>query len=278
MSLPLLAQFVWEGDPILFSAGPITLRWYGLCWAGGFLIAFSVASRVFKREGKKDKDLDSLLIWCMAGAILGARLAHVFFYDPHILKEGLFATLAFWRGGLASHGGTLGLVIAIWFYARKRDDQPFLWVIDRVAMLSPICAGLIRIGNFMNSEILGTATEAPWGVVFERASNPELRQFPVHPAQLYEAAVYLPTFVLLFLIWRRFGERTPRGLLVGLLLIIVFGARFGIEFVKQRQTDVVAGWPLSMGQLLSIPAVLIGVYLLVRSFRPENRPAASASS
>lgn len=276
--MTLLAEFVWGGDPDVFSLGPLTVRWYGLCWAVGFLVAFSIAGRIFRREGKPDKDLDSLLIHCMLGAILGARLAHVFFYDPQILEQGLVATLAFWRGGLASHGGTLGLVVALWIYSRRRADQPFLWLLDRVAMLSALVAGLIRIGNFMNSEILGTATDVPWGVVFERASNPELRQFPVHPAQLYEAAVYLPTFLLLFLIYRRTGEKTPPGLLLGLLLTIVFGARFLIEFVKQRQTDVVEGWPLSMGQLLSIPAVLIGLYFLSRPLRGGTRPDETASS
>lgn len=251
---------MWDGSPELLSIGPITIRWYGLLFATAFYAGYMYMRYVFKREDKPVESLDTLLMYMMISTIVGARLGHCLFYDPGYYLSNPLEIIKVWRGGLASHGGAIGILFGMYLYARKHDTQPYLWLLDRVVVPIALAGTLIRLGNFFNSEILGVPTEKSWGVVFTRVDA-----LPRHPAQLYESISYLLIFLFLHQVYRKFGATTPRGLLLGLFLILIFTARFFIEFVKVRQAAFGDALPLSMGQLLSIPAVIAGIVLLIRS-------------
>ncbi len=211
----------------------------------------------------------------VVGTIIGARLVHCLFYDPHYYLSHPVEILEVWKGGLASHGGAAGIFIALWLYCRRHPDQPYLWLLDRITVATALGAAFIRVGNFFNSEILGTPSSLPWAVVFAREDA-----IPRHPAQLYEAAAYLLIFVGLLLIYHRLQARTPHGLLLGLFLAAGFIARFLIEFVKQRQAAYEQHFAISVGQWLSIPFVLVGMALVWRAMsqaRPTSSPAVPAS-
>jgi prolipoprotein diacylglyceryl transferase len=220
--------------------------------------------------------VDNLLLVMMVSTIVGARLGHFLFYDPAFYLSHPFEILKVWKGGLASHGGLLGILIGLWIYSRKRPSQPYLWLLDRIAVPTALAGSFIRIGNFFNSEIIGEPTSLPWAIVFDRVDP-----FPRHPAQLYESVCYLVIFGILWRVYWRRRQETPRGLLLGLFLVLVFSARFLIEFVKVHQAAYGMGFPLSVGQLLSIPAVVAGVLLLIRAARADPRegdPSTSTSS
>ena len=253
-------------SPEIFQLGPFSIRWYGLLFATAFFLGFLYMRRVYVRERKSVADLDSLLIYMMISTIVGARLGHCLFYDPGYYLSNPLEIIKVWRGGLASHGGAIGIFTGLYLYSRKHPDQPYLWLLDRVAVPVPLAGFFIRLGNLFNSEILGIPTDKPWAIVFAR-----IDELPRHPAQLYESISYLLIFVLLNLTYRKFGERTPPGLLVGLFLVLVFTARFIIEFVKVRQADFGIFLPLSVGQLLSIPAIIAGVILLIRAKKNVTR-------
>jgi len=252
----MLAHIHWDFDPVIFELGPIALRWYGVFFAAGFLIGYSIMQRIYRREGKPEKDLDSLCVALVLGTIVGARLGHCLFYEWDEYKDNLLEILMVWKGGLASHGGVAGNLIALWIYQRKRKDQPYLWLLDRVAIPTALTAGLIRIGNFFNSEILGTPTDKPWGIVF---GNDTVAR---HPAMLYESFAYFAIFGLLAWLYRRRRAATPHGFLIGWFMVTVFVARFVIEFWKKAQKAGMEDSALSMGQWLSIPAILFGVWLV----------------
>jgi prolipoprotein diacylglyceryl transferase len=188
-------------------------------------------------------------------------------YEPDYYLRHPVEILKVWEGGLASHGGAVGVLLAVWLFSRRRPEFPFLWLMDRIIVPTALGACLIRLGNLFNSEILGDATSVPWAFVFLRVDN-----VPRHPAQLYESISYLLVFIALLLIYRRLKSRTPRGLLLGLFLISVFTIRFFIEFVKQRQADYEANLPLSVGQMLSVPFIAAGVVLVWRALRATRRP------
>ncbi len=215
---------------------------------------------VFNREDKSVESLDSLLMYMMISTVVGARLGHCLFYDPGYYLSNPLEIIKVWKGGLASHGGAIGILIGMYLYTRKQENQPYLWLLDRIAVPIALAGTLIRLGNFFNSEIIGVPTRKSWGIVFTRVDS-----FPRHPAQLYESVSYLLIFLFLHQVYRKFGDATPRGLLLGLFLILIFAARFFIEFVKVRQAAFGDALPLSMGQLLSIPAVLAGILLLIRA-------------
>jgi len=268
----MLLQFHWNADPTLFRLGPLAPRWYGLLFATGFLIGFYLMRHVFRREGKPVQDLDFLLLYLLGGTVLGARLGHILFYAPGYYVSNPLEIPQIWEGGLASHGGLIGVVLAIWLYCRRREDQPFVWLLDRLAAPVALTGSLIRLGNFFNSEILGVPTDLPWGVVFERAARfrPDVEAVPLHPVQLYESISYALIAALLWGLYRRYGEETPRGLLIGWFFTLIFGVRIVWEAFKRQQAHFEAALPLSMGQLLSIPVVLLGVWLLWRSTRASS--------
>jgi prolipoprotein diacylglyceryl transferase len=246
-------------NPVIFQVGPFPLRWYSMGWLLAFAIGFYIVRWMYIKEEKPERDLESLLFYMMLGAMIGARLGHVLFYRPDYYLTHPIEIIAVWKGlrGLASHGGTLGIMLALYLYARKRPEQPYFWLLDRVAVPTALGGMFIRLGNLMNSEILGLPTDVPWAMVFVRVDS-----LPRHPAQLYEAMAYLAIFLLLFALYRRRGSAIPHGTLIGLFLTLIFSARFLIEFLKERHVPFEAGLPLSMGQFLSIPMVLAGVGLI----------------
>jgi len=266
----MLLQIHWNVDPTLFRLGPLAPRWYGLLFASGFLIGFYLMRHVFQQEGRPETDLDYLLLYLLGGTVIGARLGHVLFYAPGYYLSHPFEIIAIWEGGLASHGGLIGVPLAIWLYSRRRDDQPFVWLLDRLAAPVALTGSFIRLGNLFNSEILGKPSELPWAFVFER-----IDQTARHPVQLYESLSYVAIFGLLWTLYRRWGDETPRGLLIGLFFALVFGVRIVLEWFKVEQAHFELALPLgmTMGQLLSIPAVAVGLWLVWRALQPRSRSA-----
>lgn len=266
----MLLQIHWDVDPTIFRLGPLAPRWYGLLFALGFLIGFYLMRNVFLREDKPEQDLDFLLFYLLGGTVLGARLGHILFYAPGYYFSHPLEIPKIWEGGLASHGGMIGVLLAVWIYCQRRDDQPFVWLLDRLAAPVALTGSLIRLGNFFNSEILGEPTDLPWGVIFERAARIRsgVEAVPLHPVQLYESISYFLIFVVLWRIYDRRGADTPRGLLAGLFFALIFGARMILEVFKMEQVHFKTALPLgmSMGQLLSVPAVLIGLWLIWYSY------------
>lgn len=370
-----LNYIVWDPRPEIFSIGSWEMRWYGLLFALGFLIAQQIMFYIYRREGKPERDVESLTFFMVVATILGARLGHVLFYEPDKYLSNPLSILKVWEGGLASHGGAIGILIAIYLYAnyliridfgtfeikkRKRSGQNYMWVVDRLVIVVALVGALIRFGNFMNSEIVGKETDAAYGVVFahdaeqvlkafnpgaiaeieagkpsdapnlahpvqlnitfERAINPEtakllmegkihqtiqesarlqadvrlpgnellysldqnrgivtarllLEGVPRHPAQLYESISSFLIFLLLLYIWSRRKGQTRPGLIFGIFLIVLFGLRFGYEFLKENQVEFEDELALNMGQILSIPLVLAGIIILARSLQNKYRPA-----
>ncbi len=269
-----ISSIIWDTSPELINLGPITIRWYGLLFALGFFLGYLILQVIYRRENKPEDDLGALLLYILLGAIIGARLGHCLFYEPgyYLARPGEIALV--WRGGLASHGAAIGILIALGLYTRTRPQQPYLWLLDRMAISIALAGTLIRIGNFFNSEIIGTPSGLPWAIVFTRARLTPLQ--PRHPAMLYEAAAYLAIFVLLLLLYRKQDGQVPPGELIGLFLISVFTARFLIEYVKLPQASYRLPLPLSVGQLLSIPAVIAGIILYAGSRKRKRPPAGTA--
>lgn len=253
-------------------------RWYSLCWLIGLALAYFVVKRLYKEQKIKDELFDPLFVYCFIGILVGARLGHCLFYQPdyyltsgkgfvemflpiHFLQEGGWKFTGY--EGLASHGGTLGLMIALWFYVKKTGVG--LWqVLDNIAIATGITACFIRLGNLMNSEIIGRVTDVPWAFVFERVDN-----LPRHPGQLYEAIAYGILFVLMWWLHKRMPQRIGTGWYFGFCLTYIFTFRFFIEYTKEIQEAFEATLPLDMGQLLSIPFIIIG---LVYMFRRRRKP------
>lgn len=262
-----LQPFVWDVSPEIFRWGGLAPRWYGLLFGFGFLMGFLIVRRMFRREGKPERDLDVLLIYLVGGTIIGARLGHVLFYHPTYYLLRPIEILQFWEGGLASHGGALGVLVALGLYARTRADQPYLWLLDRIAVPTALVGSLIRLGNFFNSEILGQPTDVAWAIVFARVDS-----VPRHPVQLYESLGYLLIFIGLFAIYRRREPTLPHGLLAGLFLTSVFAVRIALEPFKVPQAAFAEQLPvLSMGQWLSLPFVAVGLALVARALRNRRR-------
>jgi prolipoprotein diacylglyceryl transferase len=256
LPMSILAQIQWDVDPVIFQLGPFPFRWYSLGWLMAFGVGFYIVRWMYLREDKPEKELESVLFFMMLGAMIGARLGHVIFYRPAYFLQNPIEIIAVWKGlrGLASHGGAVGILIALYLYARKRPDQPYLWLLDRVAVPTALGGMFIRLGNLMNSEILGVPSDGSWAMVFLRVDG-----IPRHPAQLYEAISYFFIFILLFLYYRKRGASIPHGTIAGAFFTLVFAARFFIEFIKERHVPFEAGLPLSMGQILSIPLVFMGI-------------------
>jgi len=222
---------------------------------------------IFKNENKPENDLNDLIWFMILGTIIGARLGHCLFYNPEYYLSNPFEILKIWKGGLASHGAAVGILIAIYFYSKKKKDQSFLWVMDRIVIGVALAAFFIRMGNLFNSEIVGIPTNLPWGFVFLNASGltEAERIIPRHPTQIYEALVYLITFFILFFSYKKTKGKFNNGYLFGIFLICIFGFRIFVEFLKENQETFEDGMFLNMGQLLSIPLVIYGVYLLIKS-------------
>ncbi len=250
-------------NPILFQFGSIRVFWYGLLFATAILVGVQLMKWVFQREGKSVDLVDSGFIYSIIGIVVGARLGHCFFYDPAFYFANPLKILAVWEGGLASHGGGLGVIIALYFFVKKHNLN-YLWLLDRMVMPTALFAFFVRMGNFMNSEILGMKTDLPWAIVFVRVDN-----IPRHPAQLYEALAYLAIFFLLFFIYKN-KKVLQNGFLFGLFLTLVFSARFMIEFVKERQASYASEFILNTGQALSLPFLLLGIAFMIYSLKKQK--------
>jgi len=263
-----LLAIVWDVSPEVFAfpdwlplLGGRGVRWYGALFAASFIVGYMIMQRLFRREKIGDKVLDQLSTYMIVATVVGARLGHCLFYEPAYYLANPIEILKVWEGGLASHGAAIAIIIALYFFARKQQ-KPLIWILDRIVIVVALAGFFIRMGNLMNSEIFGYVTNLPWGFQFVRSHDPELRSDPRHPTQIYEGLWYLATFV--FLYWEYFkksmGERQP-GFIFAVFLINIFGSRFFIEFLKEPQVGFEASMTLNMGQWLSIPFVLAGIYL-----------------
>ncbi len=252
----------WDMNPEIFRIGNFAVRWYGLLFASGFFFGYLIFVRFFKKEGLPLDLLDKLTIYMALGTVVGARLGHCLFYEPEYYLSNPVEILKIWRGGLASHGAAIGILIALWLFVRKYK-KPFIWILDRIVIVVALGGAFIRLGNLMNSEIYGVETSLPWGFIFIR----NLEVVPKHPTQIYESLTYFLVFLLLLLLYYRNDGKPRPGMLFGLFLILVFGMRFLIEFIKEDQVAFEAGMALNMGQLLSIPFALLGAGILVWSLR-----------
>ena len=263
-----LLNFIhWNANPEIFSLGPIHVRWYGLLFAGGFLVGYYIGEWMLKSENVPQKWIDSVFFYIIIATILGARLGHVFFYGWDYYSQNPGEILAVWHGGLSSHGGTLGILVALFIYSKVVSKRSMLWIIDRIIVPTALVACFIRLGNLMNSEIYGVETSLPWGFIFERNGETVAK----HPTQLYEAFSYLITFVILMFLYLKTRAKNKEGLIMGIFFILVFGSRFFIEFIKEDQEAFESGMFLNMGQWLSIPFVLGGIFLVIRALKlPEK--------
>ncbi|MBU1099044.1 MAG: prolipoprotein diacylglyceryl transferase [Bacteroidetes bacterium] len=250
----------WNISPEIVAIGPLSLRWYGLLFASSFIIGLQIMLWMFKKEDKNIDDLNDLVWFMVLGTVIGARLGHCLFYNPEYYLSHPLEILKVWKGGLASHGAVIGIITGLYFYMKKGRKYSYLWLIDRVSITVALAAFFIRTGNLFNSEIIGTETTVPWAFKFVLIDN-----VPRHPAQLYEALAYLAVFILLILWYKKKEGQIPEGRILGVFLVLVFGFRFFVEFIKEDQTYFEAGMLLNMGQLLSIPVILGGVYLIFRS-------------
>lgn len=252
--------FVWNADPVLASLGPITVHWYGALFALAIISGLQVLKWCYTQEKVAVDSLDDLLMYAVIGIVVGARLAHCLFYDPGYYLSNPLKILAIWEGGLASHGGGLGVILAAYFY-QKKYKMTFIWLLDRLAISTALFGFFVRTGNFINSEIIGIPSNVPWAIVFSRIDN-----LPRHPAQLYEALSYLAIFSLLLSTYRFSKIKQYSGALLGAFLVLVFTARFFIETVKIKQAAYSSDLVLSTGQLLSLPFFVVGLILIFRAY------------
>ena len=273
----------WNMNPEIFRIGGFAVRWYGLLFVSGFILGYWMFTKFFERE-KLDKNLlDPLLYTLLLGTLVGARLGHCLFYgfDYYFTSwKGFLEIFKVWEGGLASHGGTIMLIICMWWFARKygkKNHFDFLWILDHLCIAVAFAGAFIRLGNLCNSEIYGDVTNLPWGFIFERRGETE----PKHPTQIYEALSYLILGLCLVWLYVKKLDKMYRGTFIGLFFIGCFGMRFLIEFIKEPQEAFEENMVINMGQTLSIPFIMLGIFLLVYAFKkkiparaviPDNRP------
>lgn len=272
----ILSYINWNVDPEIFRIAfeapllgevNLAIRYYGVLFALGFVVGYFIMLRIFKKEGLTVEMLDKLATYMVISTVIGARLGHVFFYQPDYYLSNPGEILQIWQGGLASHGAAIGIIVALWLFARN-TKKSFLWTIDRIVIVVALAGVFIRTGNLMNSEIYGSPTDLPWAFVFVQRD-----MIPRHPAQIYEALSYLAIFIFLITTYYRKDGKPKYGLLFGWFLSLVFGARFLLEFLKAPQVAFEQDMLLNMGQILSIPFVLIGAYLIYRAGKlpvPKN--------
>lgn len=285
---PVLSFITWDIDPTIIELGPFPIRYYGLLWALSFVVGFYLVKKLFVNENEGEEMTDPLLYSVILGGVLGARLGHVIFYQWELFSEDFFSVFlpfSFKDGfrftgfsGLASHGGTIGIIIALFWYKTKKSTRSYLWILDKVAVPTALACFFIRMANFMNSEIVGNYTGTDYGIVFANrivGRNPETgvlisETLPRHPAQLYEAGFYILIFALLWLMYWKGKAYLKEGLLLGTFLATLFSSRFFVESFKVSQGGIeslILDNQFSTGQLLSIPFVLVGLFFIVRALK-----------
>ena len=270
----LFDYIVWSPDLEIFSIGSLAIRWYSMCWMIGLLLAYLIVKYLYKQEKIEDKYFDPLFVYCFLGILVGARLGHCLFYQPdyflssgkhfvemllpiHFLPDGGWKLTGY--EGLASHGGTIGLIVALILYTRSTKIS--IWrTLDNIAIATPVTACFIRLGNLMNSEIIGRVTDVPWAFIFTRVDN-----MPRHPGQLYEAIAYAVFFIVGWMFYKKRPEKVGSRFFFGLCITLIFTFRFFIEYTKEIQEAFEASMTLNMGQLLSIPFIIVGIICIRRS-------------
>ncbi len=257
----------WNVSPEAFSIGPLTVRWYGILYGCAFIASYYAFKELLKYDKLPDDFADRALIYMILGTVIGARIGDCFFYPPQYYLEHPLEVFAVWNGGLSSHGGACGILIALYLFARKMK-KPYIWVLDRVVIVIGVAGFFIRMGNLTNSEIYGHVTSLPWGFIFERRGE----TLPKHPTQIYEALYYALTYLVLRFVYRKCDNRPRPFLIFGLFLIMVFAFRFCIEFIKNPQEDFEKSMMFNMGQWLSVPFVIMGIISLIISSR-QKKPA-----
>lgn len=264
----ILLYITWDVEPTAFVIPFIDwpVRWYGILFVIGLLVSEYVLFHIFEADGKTRKNVEDLAVYVVIGTIVGARLGHVLFYDAMDYLKHPLDILKVWEGGLASHGGAIGILIAIYLFCRKHKFE-FLWIMDRLVIVVAFTGACIRTGNLMNSEILGTISDLPWAFLFKNAYPEFLAQDPRHPAQLYEAIYCLFIMGLTYWLWKTKRSKLDNGFIFGVFMVVLFTLRFLDEFLKVNQEAFENDLPLNMGQLLSIPFIIAGLYLI---FRPKK--------
>ena len=263
-------SYTWDPSAGI-DLGFFMIRYYSLMFVIAFVLGWYLMKKIYTHEGLSQEKLDSLFIYMVIAILLGARLGHVIFYQPELFTQDPLSILLPIRTvpdfkftgfqGLASHGAAIGVIISMYFYAKKVLKKPILWILDRVVI--PVASGgvFVRIGNFINSEIIGKPTQSDFGVIFKQLGE----DFPRHPAQLYESFCYIFVFLILWYVYWKTNKRKQMGFLFGLFLVLLWTVRFFIEFIKEAQVDERADWVLNTGQLLSIPFIILGVYFIISS-------------
>ena len=252
-----LNYITWNVNPEIFHIGSLSIRWYGMLFALSFLLGYIIMQKFFKKENLSIELLDKLTLYMFLGTVIGARLGHCLFYEPSYYFSHPVEIIKIWHGGLASHGAAIGILIALYLFSRKAH-KPFLWTMDRVVIVVALAGLFIRMGNLMNSEIIGSATNVPWAFKFVRVDDT-----PRHPAQIYEALSYLLIFVVLYRLFVKTDISKKQGLIFSLFLIVLFLARFIIEFFKAVQVNFEKNMTYDMGQWLSVPFIIAGVVMFV---------------
>jgi prolipoprotein diacylglyceryl transferase len=255
----IISSIWWEVSPEILKLGPFSLRWYGLLFALAFVFGYVILSKIYKKEKKPLEDLENLSVYVILGTVIGARLGHCLFYDPSYYLTNPVEILKVWQGGLASHGAAIGILTALYLFSKKKKDQNMIWILDRLVIVVALGGSLIRLGNLFNSEIIGKATDVPWAFIFVRVD-----ELPRHPTQLYESIFYFCSFIILYFIYQKKSVSLKPGFLFGLFLIMIFAFRFFIEFLKENQSAFESALPINMGQILSLPFVLLGLYFIFR--------------
>ncbi len=267
------SAIVWNPSIAPFSIFGYDIRYYSLCWVIALLSSYHIVKYAYKKSGVGEEKFEPLFMYCFFGILIGARLGHCLFYEPeYYLSNPIEMILPIrntpngwvFRGyeGLASHGGVIGVIIALLLYTRK-TKLTMVWTLDHIAIAAPLFSTFVRLGNFMNSEIIGNVTDAPWGVVFVQAGE----TLPRHPAQLYESIAYLVIFLVGLLLYRKYYDRMGNGLFLGYCLFTIFTFRFLVEFIKEEQVAFEEGMTLIMGQILSIPLIIVGLYYMIKGLR-----------
>lgn len=275
----MFLSVTWDVNPTLFEVLGREIRWYGLLWVIGLIVAVYIVQKIYKHERLPEKWFDSLFVYMMLGIILGARLGHCLFYEPEYYLANPIKILKIWEGGLASHGGVLGIIIAVWMYSKKVTKKSMLWTFDRVMVPTGFTAGMIRLGNLMNHEIYGAVTDKPWGFRFidninywMHGAEPVFTE-PSHPTQIYEAIIYFVIFAITMHMYWKTNSKYHPGLILGVGILLIFVARFFIEYIKNVQVEselaMRESTGLIIGQWLSIPFIIWGIWLIVHAMKTK---------
>lgn len=266
----ILNYIHWDVNPEIFRIGGFAIRYYGLLFALAFYSGYLIFTRIFKKEGVPIEVLDKLTLYVFVGTVLGARLGHCLFYQPDYYLSNPIEILKIWEGGLASHGAAVGILIALWLFARN-VKKPYFWILDRIGIVVALGGAFIRLGNLMNSEIIGKPADVPWSFVLERIDN-----IPRHPTQIYESLSYLLIFALLYYLFTKTKAKEQQGFLFSIFLIALFLVRFIIEYFKEVQVDFEESLFINLGQILSIPFIIIGIILMIFVLVKNKQKGANA--